>query len=143
MNVTQKPLTLHGCISAYVYELIIASSLLLHVRTVATTLIRVTLARHFFSILLEATLPFYQIIRLRYYVYLVTVIPLISLFASQHCRSTFTYISTVKTQMYYIEPHKCSLLWKLSYTYSNLYTCIHYKCMKVQHYLLVSVKIVL
>ena len=37
---------------------------------------------------------------IRYYMYLVTVIPLVHLFASQHCDSTFTN-STINTQAFY------------------------------------------
>ena len=53
--------------------------------------LRLAMANRFAMV---ATLPFYYIVRLRYYVYLVTVIPLVYLFASQHCCSTFTKIVT-------------------------------------------------
>ena len=61
--------------------------------------------------------------------YLVTEIPHVHLFASQHYHSTqFMNISTINTQAYYIQPNTYSLLQKLSYTFSNLYTVfIHIK----------------
>ena len=49
-------------------------------------------------IAMEATLSFYQIVGLRQYVYLVTVIPLVHLFAIQHYHSTFTNISIINIQ---------------------------------------------
>ena len=42
---------------------------------------------------------------------------------SQHCYSTYTNISIINTQASNIKSNTYSLLRKLYYTYSNLYTC--------------------
>ena len=57
---------------------------------------------------MEATLPFYQIVRQRSHMYLVTMIPLVHLFANQLYCSTFTSIGTLYTP-------RC-LAFKLTYT---------------------------
>ena len=49
-----------------------------------------------FLVAILAMLPCYWTVHLRYYVYLVTVIPLVNLSVSRHCRSTFTKLLTPK-----------------------------------------------